>query len=92
MLIIRLSMLQDTAVEKLFFKLFAATAALFFRHFSLNSRPGKLKKFAKLKDFLLNSSTILSYAEVFGKKLTMIRPKKLPDQYESQFLSTKYYF
>ena len=35
-------------------------AALFFQHFPLNSRPAKLKKFAKLKDFLLNSSTILS--------------------------------
>ena len=35
-------------------------AALFFQHFPLNSRPAKLKKFAKLKDFLLNSRTILS--------------------------------
>ena len=34
--------------------------ALFFQHFSQNSRPGKLKTFAKLMDFLLNSSKIVS--------------------------------
>ena len=31
----------------------------FFQHFSLNSRPAKLKKSAKLKKFFLNSSKIL---------------------------------
>ena len=32
----------------------------FFQHFSLNSRPTKLKKSSKLKKFFLNSSKILS--------------------------------
>ena len=34
--------------------------SLFFQHFSLNSRLAKLKKSAKLKEFFLNSSKILS--------------------------------
>ena len=34
--------------------------SLFFQHFSLNSRPAKLKKSAKLKEIFLNSSKILS--------------------------------
>ena len=39
----------------------------YFQHFSLNSRPSKLKKSAKLKNFFLNSSEILSKTQVFGK-------------------------
>ena len=31
----------------------------FIQHFSLNSRPAKLKKFAKLKDFRLNSTIFM---------------------------------
>ena len=38
----------------------STNVAAFFQHFSLNSRPAKLKKSAKLKEFLLNSSKILS--------------------------------
>ena len=39
---------------------FGHTQASFFQHFSLNSRPAKLKKSVKPKKFLLNSSEILS--------------------------------
>ena len=44
---------------------FVCTSGLFFQHFLLNSRPNKLKVFAKLKDFWLNSSRFLNKLKIF---------------------------
>ena len=38
------------------------TTGIFFSHFSLNSRQSKLKKFAKLKVFNLNSTVFLKFS------------------------------